>query len=237
MEVHHAIAMISSEAAGSLAPAAAGVLIAVPAVWSYNYLRRRIDLLEVGIPRNQFERKGHFQIAQSLPLAKPFSGLPAYPLMTAPSLALLLVCIALYQWHTSTGLSVSPCPDKRGDRTTLLRITKAGELYLNFEKEDWSGLSARLSQIYSLREHRAIYLLADESVSFQTAADAIDLVRNVPDAGGTYSLDISVWLITPSAMKTSCPVPVVIRSGGHASKGWQQRVDRNSVKSWRSAGQ
>jgi biopolymer transport protein ExbB/TolQ len=46
MEKHTALAMISADIAASLITTAAGILVAVPATCSYNYLCTRIDLLE-----------------------------------------------------------------------------------------------------------------------------------------------------------------------------------------------
>jgi biopolymer transport protein ExbD len=217
MEVHAVIAMISSNAAAALIPTAAGLLVAVPAVWSYNHLRRRIDLLEVEVPRKVFERAdGHFQVAQSLPLARRFSGLPAYPLMTAPSLLLIMVYLIFPQWNISMGLPVTlapaRCPIERDVpyRIIVLHVTNAGRLFLNTEEEDWNRLAYRLSQIYSLRADKTMYLLAEDGVPFQTVANAIDI------AEGT---NISVCLITPIATK-------VAHGSAPVGAGWSKRARR-----------
>jgi hypothetical protein len=48
--------------------------------------------------------------------------------------------------------------------------------------------------------HRTLYLIADDEVRFQTVADAIDIIQK-----RSSSLDITVRLITPSAMNARCP--------------------------------
>jgi MotA/TolQ/ExbB proton channel family len=55
---------------------AAGLLVAIPATWSYNYLRTRIDLLEIEISSDVPVRTSrHFRFIQKFPLAALFSRL------------------------------------------------------------------------------------------------------------------------------------------------------------------
>jgi biopolymer transport protein ExbD len=203
MERSSAEALISTEVARALVTTAAGLLVAVPALRSHNYLRRRIDLLDVGIPRRLFERRAvHFQVAQSLPLIERFSNFPAYPLIAAPILTLLVAVFVIlpgYDVGLRVGLAPAHRPYEAGvaERIIVLRITKPGKIFLNTEQEDWNSLPQRLSDIYSLRVDRTLYLLADDDVPFQTVADAIDI------AEGMSSLD-RVRLITPATMKGGC---------------------------------
>jgi biopolymer transport protein ExbD len=231
MEKHAALAMISSRVAAALVTTAAGILVAVPATCFYNYLRTRIDLLESEAPNDpppQIRR--YRRRARRLALSKRFSQLPAFSLIAAPGLAVL---VAVYTPHfaprESTGFGIELAPTCRendaNDQTTVLHITAAGKVLLNAEDEEWNGLAGRLSEIYRVREERTLHLMADDGVAFQTVADALDIVENIPAAVGPEAtgmemenLDITVWLLTPRASNTRCPEPVRTSSGKHASR-------------------
>jgi len=69
-----------------------------------------------------------------------------------------------------------------------------------------------LSEVYRVREQRALDLLVDDGVPIQTVADALDLVENVPAAAGPQAagiemdkLDITVRLVTPRVWNARCP--------------------------------
>jgi biopolymer transport protein ExbD len=230
MEKNAALALISSRIAVALFTTAAGVLVAVPAICSYNYLCTRKDLLESEVskdPPAQIRR--YRQGARRLALAKRFSQLPAFALIAAPGLAVLVAVYTPYfAPREPTGLEVelgsTRCEDDGNNRFIVLHITDAGKLFLNQEQADWNSLGGRLSEIYSLRAHPTLYLLADDGVPFQTVADALDIVENIPAEGPMAAgmeidkLDITLRLLTPRASATHCPQPVGTGSSQHASR-------------------
>jgi len=127
-------------------------------------------------------------------------------------------------FHTSTGfyveLASARCEYDVVDKLIILHITDAGKLFLNQEQEDWNSLAGRLSEIYSMRKDRTLYLLADSGVPFQTVAHALDTVESAPATVGPQAvgtrkdrLHIKVRLITPAALNAECPKPVVTGSG------------------------
>jgi biopolymer transport protein ExbD len=162
--------------------------------------------------------------------SKRFSQLPAFALIAAPCLAVLVAVYTPYfAPREATGLELdlaSTCRENGGNnRLIVLHITDAGKLFLNTEQEDWNGLSGRLSEIYSVRAHRTPYFLVDRSVPFQTVADALDTVENAPVTVGPQAagmeidkLDITVRLLTPSALNTRCLQPVETGASQHASR-------------------
>ena len=166
-------------------------------------------------PRSSDENDlGSFHFAQTAQLKTRFSKLPPFALLAAPALACIVVMfIAFEPYETPTGLRVSLAPEQctpgRVDRITVLRITNDGELFLNFEPEDWKELPGRLLAIYRLRRDRVLYLQAEDEVPVQIVAAAIDLVRNIP-AANSESLGIEVRLITPQteAENALCHGPV-----------------------------
>lgn len=208
----------------------AGLLVAIPAAWSYNFLRTRIDLLEIEISGDvPVGRSRHFGVGHKFPLARRYSTI-LFPLMAAPILAILagVVFMEYSSYQTPMGLSVSVVPTRceyeGDDRLIVLRLTDAGTLFINQTQEDWNSLPEVLSKIYRLRVPRTLYLLAEDGVPFQTVADALDIVENVkvePHQGvrtGADKLDITVRLITPKAMNSCVLEPVAIGSSQHASR-------------------
>jgi biopolymer transport protein ExbD len=223
-------AMIMTRIALALITTAAAIPVAVLATCSYNYLRTRIDLLEGEVSDEGQQRARHFRGARRFPPTKRFLELPAYGLIAAPGLAILIAGFMTFaSFHKPTGfyveLASARCEYDGDDRLIVLHITDAGRLFLNQEQEDWNGLADRLSQIYGMRKYRTLYLLADSGVPFQTVATAIDTVENVPATVGPQAvgmrrdkLDIEVRLITPRALNAGCPKPVVTGSGHHVLK-------------------
>jgi biopolymer transport protein ExbD len=224
MEKHAAEIMITSKVSLALVTTAAGILVAVTATCFYNYLRTRIDLLESEVANEAIEQGSRSsQVIQRLPLARRFSQLPAFALIAAPGLAILVaVHTPFFAPRRPTGFGIdlasARCEYDDDDRLIVLRITDAGKIFINTEQEDWNSLAGRLSEIYSMRVHRTLYLFADDAVSFQTVADAIDIANNAPVAGRSSSLDITVRLITPRAINAHCREPVVTGSSRHAMR-------------------
>jgi biopolymer transport protein ExbD len=221
MEKHAAEIMITSRVSLALVTTAAGILVAVTATCFYNCLRTRIDLLESEVANEAIEQGSRSsQVIQRLPLARRFSQLPAFALIAAPCLAILVaVHTPFFAPRRPTGFGIdlasARCEYRGDDRLIVLHITDAGKLFINTEQEDWNGLAGRLSEIYSTRVQRTLYLVADDGVSFQTVADAIDIANNGQLGGRSSSLDITVRLITPRAINAHCREPVVTGAGQH----------------------
>jgi biopolymer transport protein ExbD len=228
MEKHAYLVMTMTKVAAAIVTTAAGILVAIPATCSYNHLRRCIDLLESEVLDEEVERRGrHLGTVRRFPLTKRFSQLPAFAAIAAPSLAILMAGYTTFaSFHAPTGFGIelasTRCEDDGDDRLIVLHITNAGKLFLNQEQADWNSLGGRLSKIYTTREHRALYLLADSGVPFQTVADALDIVENAPVTVGTQAirmgtekLNTAVRLITPKTINTHCLIEPVATGSSH----------------------
>lgn len=192
---------------------AAGILVAVPAAVLYNSLRTRIEAFRSQFPSSRVGNNGlgSLQAAQSLPLKARFSCIPAYAVMAAPLMACVVVAY----------LVITPYPDSKGlrvnlgtsicqyDRRILLQIDADGVPSINMERTDWKMLPTQLSAIYASSEIQELYLYADESLPFQTVADAIDIARK--PAVGRNSYKIRVILITPAAARKCGIVPIRVK--------------------------
>jgi biopolymer transport protein ExbD len=217
MEKHAALRMITTRIALALIPTAVAIPVAVLATSSYNFLCARMDLLEGEVFEEGQKRGRHFPRARRFPPTERFAELPALGLLAALGLTVLVkVFIPSASFRPPTGfyveLASARCEYDGNDRLIILHITDTGKLFLNLEQEDWNSLANRLSQIYSMREHRTLYLVADDGVPFQTVADALDTVENTTSTVGPQAvgmrkgkLDIEVRLVTPRALNAPCP--------------------------------
>ena len=209
MEKHAALTMITTRTALALVPTAVAIPVAVLATSSYNYLCTRMDLLEGEVFEEGRERGRHFPRARSFPPTERFAELPALGLLVALGLTVLVKVFmpSASPFRPPTGFYVELASARCDgyDRLIVLHITDAGKLFLNLEQEkDWNTLGDRLSQIYGIRQHRTLYLLADSDVPFRTVADALDTVDK---------LDIQIQLVTPKAFNADClPTPVATGS-------------------------
>jgi biopolymer transport protein ExbD len=209
MEKHAALLMITTRIALALIPTAVAIPVAVLATSSYNYICTRMDLLAGEVFEEGQERGRHFPTARRFPPTERFAELPALGLLAALGLTVLVkVFIPSASFRPPTGFYVELASARcdGDDRLIVLHITDAGKLYLNLEQEDWNTLANRLSQIYSLRKHRTLYLLADADVPFQTVADTLDTVDK---------LDIQVQLVTPKVFNTHCLLKPVVTGSSH----------------------
>jgi len=208
---HSAVrAMLASELSAAPLSTAAGLIVAIAATGFYNLFRTRIEVFETEVESKWRKHEARsFRFAQSLPLAPRFSKVPL-ALIAAPVLALSIAGFMTFgSFHTPTGLPFGLAPDRCGsqnyERVIVLHVTQPGKVLINTEQVSRRELAIRLSEIYSLRVDRTLYLLADDDVSVQTVADAISLARSVSSTGSSDLLGIKVKLITTSAMKARCP--------------------------------
>jgi biopolymer transport protein ExbD len=175
LEKHAALVMLTSKVAASLLTAAAGMIVAIAATCSYNYLRTRLDLLENRVP------------IRGLRLARRISLPPSFALIAAPSLAILVVVYTTFvSFYTPLGFAIevpsAGCESKTADRMIALHIANGGTLFVDSKHQEWATLESQLSKGHGTRVHR-VCLSADENVPFQAVADAIDIVKNTPTAG------------------------------------------------------
>lgn len=207
--------ILMTNTAAALVTTAAGILVAIPATVSYSILSSRVQALADRAKRDRaFGSSKDFRFAQTLPLKSQFSRMPAFAVIATPTLASVIsIWMAFEPYETPTGLPVrlpsTRCVHHGDDRLLVLRVDEKGKLHLNNEPEEWKDLPGVLSNIYSNKKCRTLYLLAGEGASFQTVAEAIDVARSSLGPG-QMSPDLTVMLITPRAEteSESCIAPV-----------------------------
>lgn len=191
--------------AAALIPMATGLLVAVAAIWSYNYLRTRIDLLESGVFSGTFERRSHcIQVAQRLPLAPRFSKFP-FGVIAASLLALVIPPFAiLLSFHPPrTGLYVRMLTPEglvsRGhllvESPIVIRVVGvSGEgspaVYVKAKKTPWEELDNTIRSELSNCHGCIVFVEAESSGLW---AD----VANVIDVAGSLHSDVFLLTRTP----------------------------------------
>ena len=159
MEKHAALLMLTSRVAASLVTAPVGMMVALPATCFYNYLVTRLDLLEdeLPAPRHRFTKR--------------FSAIPAFALIAAPVLAILVVAYMTFaSFHPPRGFAIklpsSGCESDVADRLIVLNVASGGRIFLDAERQDWNTLESRLVEAYSTRVRRTLCISADDDVPF-----------------------------------------------------------------------
>jgi biopolymer transport protein ExbB/TolQ/biopolymer transport protein ExbD len=218
MERHAVMVMLTTGTATSLVSTITGLLVAMPAAWSYNFVRGRVELLDSQISHSALEifrelnahleqggRAEHtvlasswhkpwkqFKFAQSRPLRKRFSQMPAYALLAAPVLAFAIAGFMIFPSTPSRGLSVRLLKVGEGrtsDNSLIpeIVIRSAGASanrqtvpYVNAQKTPWEKLDAAVKSKLSFNSHPIAYVEAEDDVEWETVVNAIDVVEEVP---------------------------------------------------------
>jgi len=192
---------------------AAGLLVAIPAVVTHDYLHIRIEALESEVSKDAVLHIGtHSQFAQKLPLRARFSKIP-FPVIAAPLMIFYVAaCMTFGFFPVPRGLRVGIAPDHceytDGERLITLRITESGKIFLNSEQEDGQNLAVRLAEIYTARVNRTLYFFAEDSVPVQTVANALEMVESASvTLARAGRRRIAVELLTPQTVNR-CTEPV-----------------------------
>lgn len=200
MEKYTFLRMVESYLVAALIPSAAGILVASPATWLHNHLRRHIELVGLEISSDSSTDGRPPRSFRKFPLAPKLS-LPPFAAIGTMGLAFSMVAYMILPspyaargFPVDIGLPFSIC-SPAGDRPIFLRLTNSGKTLLNSEQEDRRSLPGRLAEMYHLRRDGAIYLVADDDVLFQAVADAADIAENVPVDGANGTGKIRVRLV------------------------------------------
>jgi hypothetical protein len=194
---------IAARMAAALVPAAVGIIVAVPATGAYEYVRTRLDLLANELPDRKVLPTSWF----TLP---PFALIPAYALVILVKVWIVITPTS-GSGPTMKGFDIGIASQRCDSSGLVLHLSDSGRVFLN--QEELNGtLESRLSEVYTLREQRILYLLADEGVRFQTVADTIDTVEHASETVTSRRLNIRVRLVTPAVMNAPCRAPVPRKS-------------------------
>ncbi len=194
MERRLALAMISANVAAALVTAAAGILVAIPANLSYNFVHTRIDELERELNGHRTDAQPlgrSFQFAQKLPLQNRFSGLPPFALLAAPALASLVAIFTLFQpYDVPTGLSVrlleigSLDSHRFSTKPVIISVVSASAngspvIRVNSRETTLDNLDEAMGQKPKAPSQWTAYVEAESSLPWGDVVSVIDVVKGL----------------------------------------------------------
>lgn len=133
----------------------------------------------------------NFQWAQRLPLRRQFSSPPAFALLAAPVLVILIIIfMVVLQPYPARGLYVKvlkPGPLAATDPLSdpvVVQILDAGlgmtpELYINSKPTSWNTFGDDLKNELKLRPKWLVYIQADPNLPFADITSAIDVAKGL----------------------------------------------------------
>jgi hypothetical protein len=183
------IGSIVADIGGALVATAAGLIVAIPAAVCYNVLRTRLEKFESNRSSTLLDTAPRsYGFAQTLPLRSRFSGFPAFALIVAPILALLMPMFAL-MLHSLVpmGLPVHLLKMSVGDHDLPLIIVSVVAtngrdrplLYVNSKETSWDELGNTLRGQLEVRPRWIVYVEGEDEASWQDVADVIDVARGL----------------------------------------------------------
>jgi biopolymer transport protein ExbB len=189
MRAHGGIGSIWADIAGTLVTTLAGLIVAIPAAVSYNALRMRLEKFESTRSSVLLEaRADSFQVAQTLPLRGRFSALPAFALIAAPVVALLIPMFALMlRSPIPVGLQVRLLKVGMSDHdSSAIVVSVVGgstrtprAVYVNSMETPWSELDNAIRNQLRTRPHWAVDVEGGDDVPWEWVADAIDVAHGL----------------------------------------------------------
>ena len=185
------IGSILANTAGALVPTVAGVIAAIPAAVFYNVLRTLIENFESNHSSVLLDSASRsYGFAQTLPLQRRFSRLPAFALIGAPVLGLLVPMSALMLRSTlsaSEGLPVHLLRIDAFDHDLppiVVSVKSANGssrpvLYVNSKETSWDELGNTLRSQLEVRPRWIVYVEGGDDVDWAYVADVIDVARGL----------------------------------------------------------
>jgi hypothetical protein len=182
-----AIAMIAANNAASLITTASGVLVALAASGSSNYLLRLSDSLEFMWRSREPNSAAPSRLFPKYPLRIQSSKIPALALLATPSLAIALAAFMSFSaFRVPVGLDLRLIEDEPGDKPTLqpivIRISDRGaamepEIRLDSKNTTWNDLGNYMDSFLRNLSKPTVRIEADESVRWAYVALVIDSVK------------------------------------------------------------
>jgi len=193
MRAHGGIGSIFADIVGTLVTTVAGLVTAVPAAVSYNVLRTLLEKFESDRSNVLLAaRADSFQVAQTLPLRRRFSGMPAFALIAVPVLAILLLFMLILGPRISTGLPVhllrigASEKDLAEHISSPIVVSVVGEspsgmsaVYVNSKEAPWNELGNTLRNQLKVRPRWIVYVEGEDGAAWQDVVNVIDVARGL----------------------------------------------------------
>jgi hypothetical protein len=193
MQKGAAMAMFVTNLAHSLPTTMGGLLVALAAAGSSNYVLWLTGKLQLKADPGWDSQAGNptrrSRIFPKYPLRRQFSKLPPFALLAAPGLAAVMVAFMSFStFRSPVGLDVrllKPGDNKiRGAlfQPPLITLSEMGadqepEIYLNSKKTSWDNLSISVCANPQAQSQSTAYVESDKNVRWADVVTAIDSVR------------------------------------------------------------
>jgi hypothetical protein len=182
------IAPIPLQISVALVATASGLIVAIPAAVCHNVLRSCLERLESKHSSTLLEiTLRSYGFAQTLPLPRRFTGMPAFALIGAPILAILVPFFTFFGRFQPIGLPVHLLKIGWSDYESfpivisVIGPSASGEsrVYVNSKETPWSELNDTLRRELEVRPHPIVYVAAEENVWWAHVASTIDVARGL----------------------------------------------------------
>jgi biopolymer transport protein ExbD len=192
-------AIMSARIASALITSAAGILVAILATLSSDFLRTRIDRFErasssmvpAGLALHEDQASPRpFRLAQTLLLKKRFSALPPFALLAAAALAsIVAVFMAFEPYETPTGLAVRLLPigsldgDRLSSRPVVIAIVAGANgspvIRVNSRETPPNNLEDATRRELKLLAEPRVYVEAESTVAWADVTNVIDMMEGL----------------------------------------------------------
>jgi hypothetical protein len=183
------IGSIIADIGGVLVTTAAGLIVAIPAAVSYTVVRICLEKFESGGASTLFAAAPRsYGFAQTLPLRGRFSGFPAFALIGAPVLGILIpMCILSMGPQIPVGLPVHLLKIGAGDHdfspiiisVIATKASRASVVYVNSKETPWAELGHILRSQLEVRPRWIVYVEGGDDVGWADVTKAIDVARGL----------------------------------------------------------
>lgn len=201
------LAMATASIGASLVPAVAGIIVAIPAILSYNHLRSSIERFERGLSNMPVAAcvptlsgvGRSYQFAQKLPLQSRFSNMPPFALLAAPVLASLVAIFTFFQPYEAPAglfvrlLEVGSLENRRHPvKSAIISVDRASAngsplIRVNFNETPVDNLDEALVRKLKLPPQWTAYVEAEDTLPWGDVVKVVDVVKG---------LDANVVLLT-----------------------------------------
>src|ERR1700739_112348 len=188
------LSAVAGGIAEALVTTAFGLLVAVPAVWAYNYFTNKVEAFDVEMDNSSMELINYFILrrgAKKQPAMayKPQAGAQMAAPNVIPMADIMLVLLIIFMVVTpmlSKGLSVelakvsSPhdMPDADKDDAVIVGISASGDVYLGSTKSDISQIADKVRDLISGKLDKTVYVKSDGRAKYGDVVKVVDEIRS-----------------------------------------------------------
>src|SRR5882762_7412332 len=199
----------------ALVTTALGLLVAVPAVWAYNYFTNKVEAFDVEMDNSSMEMVNYFITRRAggkkeAMAYKPKVGSTMSSPNVIPMADIMLVLLIIFMVVTpmltkgfpadlAKVTSPSDMPDADKDDAVIVGISAGGDVYLGNTKSDITQIADQVRDRISGKLDKTVYVKSDGRAKYGVVVKVVDEIR----AAGVDN----VGLLTDKAEQTRRTAP------------------------------